>query len=441
MWYDLVVLGVLAFFTIRGAMKGVIWQVAGIAGIAICFLFADGISQTVGPLIAPHVKLQEPLNHWVILFGAYLILSLISFAIARSATKWVEKAEMKEYNQHLGGILGLLKGALLVMVATFLIVTVSPDARIALKDSKTGWACAQIMYHAHPILPPKLHDAVGDYIHALDDPDLEKKYAEFGHGHDHDHEHGGDAPLFQSDAPLENQGGGSAIPWGSGSPSSTAESNSLFSSLSALAVSKLEGAVQSALPEYQPQIRTQISNLVNQLTPEQQAQLESQITQTSEDQIATLLNRWLAAFPPQPTTPAPTPPSNSGSVAGSTTNPFDFVTNNQSSGQATTPVNNTTPTAPQQLAARRQELALKIAGRVTSLPAIQNDIAKQIDGMLIQARVPDGIAINILDDWYTDVSGGTDPVPATNRNTSPQQRILYHMQAAQAANPQTGGPL
>lgn len=444
MWYDVVVLVVLAFFTIRGAMKGVIWQIAGIAGIAICFLFADGISQFVGPLLAPHVQLQEPLNHWVILFVAYLVLSLISFAIARSATKWVEKAELKEFNQHLGGILGLAKGILLVTVFTFMIVTVSPDARTQLKDSKTGWACAHIMYHVHPILPPKLHDSVEQYIHVLDDPDLEQKYAEFGHSTDPNHVHGGDAPSFGSPPPVENQGGGSAAPWSGSNVSQppTNTNSSLSAQLSELAFQKIGQTIAIAAdPKDQSQIQTHVQQVLSQLTPQEKQQLESQITTATQQQMISLINNWLST-PAPPTAPAQpaAPPTRQGSGAvASPSDPFDFLNRGSNGATPASPASNsTTASSSQAMASKRHELAVKVAERATSLPAIRDSLAAQIETMLTSAQVPDGIAINILDDWYADLSGTPDPVPATNRATTPQQRILHHMQSQQAQSLQPG---
>ncbi|MBA4182355.1 MAG: hypothetical protein C0506_17370, partial [Anaerolinea sp.] len=75
MWFDVVVLVVLAFFGLRGAVKGVIFQLASIAGIALCLACAGTSAKFVGP----HINLQPPLNQWVILFGTYLVCTFVAF--------------------------------------------------------------------------------------------------------------------------------------------------------------------------------------------------------------------------------------------------------------------------------------------------------------------------------------------------------------------------
>ena len=39
MWYDLLTLVILMYAMFRGAMKGVVWQLATIAALLMCFLF------------------------------------------------------------------------------------------------------------------------------------------------------------------------------------------------------------------------------------------------------------------------------------------------------------------------------------------------------------------------------------------------------------------
>jgi uncharacterized membrane protein required for colicin V production len=190
MWYDILAVAILAFTTIRGAMKGVIWQIAAIAGLVACFVFSESISAAAGP----YVKLEPPLNNWVVMIGAYLLFSFGSFSIARLLTEWLDKIHFGDFNRHLGAIFGFVKGALIVLVITFFSVTVSKSMHEVLKTSRTGHIAALVMYHLHPIMPEKLHDTLARYIniHTLDDPELQKKYAErkqhTGDGHDHEHE-------------------------------------------------------------------------------------------------------------------------------------------------------------------------------------------------------------------------------------------------------------
>jgi len=195
MWYDVVVLAILAFTTIRGAVKGVIWQFAAIAGLVLCVVFSSSISAIAGP----YVKLEPPLNHWVVMFASYVLFSFLAFGVARLLNDWIEKQKFGEYNKHLGAILGFVKGVVICLVLTFFIVTVSADAREMLKHSRSGKAAAIIMDRLHPLMPEKLHDALGKYIHQLDSPELDLQHAD----HDHDHSTAGGGDILPSDANFE----------------------------------------------------------------------------------------------------------------------------------------------------------------------------------------------------------------------------------------------
>ena len=184
--FDLLVLAVLLFCTIRGAMKGVVWQLASIGALVACFMFSEQLSAK----IAPHIAVKEPLNRWIAMFALYMAFSLVSFAIARALHDWIEKAKFKEYDRHLGAIFGLTKGIVFSLVLTFFIVTLSDSARGQILNSRSGNAAAIIMDRLHAVMPHELHAVLEPYIHRLDKDGLDLKA--HGDGHDHKSEHSND---------------------------------------------------------------------------------------------------------------------------------------------------------------------------------------------------------------------------------------------------------
>ena len=106
MWYDVLVLAILIFFTVRGAAKGMVWQLAGIVGIVACFIFADAISAFAGP----YVQLEPPLNTWVILFGAYIVFTFLAFLLAGRIEEYLTRVKLKEFDKHLGAVFGFTNG-------------------------------------------------------------------------------------------------------------------------------------------------------------------------------------------------------------------------------------------------------------------------------------------------------------------------------------------
>ena len=70
MWYDLLTLGILMYAMFRGATKGIVWQLATIAALLMCFFFSGSLSH----VIAPFIRVEEPLNKWIAMLVLYLVL-------------------------------------------------------------------------------------------------------------------------------------------------------------------------------------------------------------------------------------------------------------------------------------------------------------------------------------------------------------------------------
>lgn len=188
--WDLIVLGIIVFCTIRGAMKGLVWQLATIAAIVLCFFFAE----TGSLALAPMIGLKEPLNRWVAMFLLYVILAFISFAIALSMKKTIDEAQFTEYDKHMGAVVGLIKGITFALVLTFFSVTLSESAREHVMHTRSGEYAAIVMDRLHPVMPKELHDVLAPYIHQLDREGLDLHYADHDHDHGdgHGHDHAGE---------------------------------------------------------------------------------------------------------------------------------------------------------------------------------------------------------------------------------------------------------
>jgi uncharacterized membrane protein required for colicin V production len=178
--WDLVVLAVIGFCTVRGAMKGMVWQLATIAAIVLCFFFAE----TGSLMLAPMIGLKEPLNRWVAMFVLYVLCAFVSFALARSMKTAIDEAKFSEYDKHMGAVLGLVKGFAIALVLTFFVVTLSETAREHVLHTRAGKYSAIAMDRLHPVMPKELHDVLEPYIHQLDRDGLDLKYAD---RHEHDH--------------------------------------------------------------------------------------------------------------------------------------------------------------------------------------------------------------------------------------------------------------
>ena len=173
MWYDYLVLAILAYTTIRGAMKGIVWQLAAIGALIACFAFAEPLSLSV----APYISVDPPLNRWIAMLAIYLVFGFVTFAIARRLRSLIEKFRFVEYDRHMGAIFGFVKGVVICLVLTFFVVTLSASMRKDVLGSYSGHVAALIMDRLHPVMPKELHDVLEPYIHQLDRPGIDLQHA------------------------------------------------------------------------------------------------------------------------------------------------------------------------------------------------------------------------------------------------------------------------
>ncbi len=237
MWFDFLVLAILLYSTIRGAMKGIVWQLAAIGALILCFAFAESFS--LG--IRPYLPIDPPLNRWVAMLICYLVFSFASFAIARKVRDWIEKAKFVEYDRHVGAIFGLVKGVIFSLVLTFFVVTLSTSARATVLNTYSGHAAAIIMDRLHPVMPSELHEVLEPYLQHLDHPDLNSRnqYEDIAHE--------------EEDGQSHQNGGGHGQP---GSESDSGES--LLQGLAEIFDAELRTMVVEALENTAPQDRPEL---------------------------------------------------------------------------------------------------------------------------------------------------------------------------------------
>jgi len=168
MWYDACMLAILAYTTIRGAAKGMAWQVAAIAALVLCFLFATPLSLVVAPMI----RLEPPLNRWVAMLAIYLAFSFGCFAAARMLRSWLEALKFEEYDRHLGALFGFVKGAMICLVITFFSVCLSETARATILETRTGRLSGQILDQLAVVMPAELDKVLAPYLRKFDDASM-----------------------------------------------------------------------------------------------------------------------------------------------------------------------------------------------------------------------------------------------------------------------------
>lgn len=168
MWLDGCAVLVIAVAAWKGAAKGAVWQLAVLGSIAACILLAGEAT----PHIEHEIPLEQPLRHWVAVVAVYAGISLVVFLLARTLRGWLEKVKFVEYDRHWGAILGALKGTIMVLVVTSLLLIMAPSTHAMIRESVTGALTNRAIQYAAPMLPEKLANALQNAMNSSDETEL-----------------------------------------------------------------------------------------------------------------------------------------------------------------------------------------------------------------------------------------------------------------------------
>lgn len=380
-WYDGVILALLVYSAWNGAQKGLVTQLAWIAALILCFKFADKLA----PVIAPHINVEQPLRHWIAMFVLYLGFSLGSFLVARIMNSWLEKAKFKDFDRHLGGMLGLLKGVIIALVATFFAVTLSESLKATVLQSQTGMAACYILDNVEPLTPEYFHDYLAKYREEL----APIHEGHLGHPTSFPDLMGTDATDSGFAGNAEGQGGGFNLPdlfngLGSGTSGSDDSQPDGIDSFGAANTPTFDQMLRKLPANVRDSVSRDLQNRWNTATPEQKRNLVSDLTDSFDMQIPSVLNQFLTS----------STPSNRGQVNGSGVSTFQ-----------------------------------------TQLDAIgdrygdRESIIRRT--MELLAGVPEKVQDAVVADWYADVTmQPSDPDTTTDSTTVLDRRILIQVDRA-----------
>jgi membrane protein required for colicin V production len=163
-YYDIAMLVVLVGSTLFGVWKGMAWQVASLASVAVSAAVAVHSSAA----IAPYFPGQEPWNRFLAMLVLYVVTAGAIWILFRLVSNVIDRVKLKEFDRQLGATFGLAKGALYCVVITFFMVTLSEPGRQLVLESRSGDLIARGIRNANPILPEDVRKYLGEYIDELD---------------------------------------------------------------------------------------------------------------------------------------------------------------------------------------------------------------------------------------------------------------------------------
>ncbi len=163
--YDLIMLVVLGFATILGAIKGFAWQMASLASIFVSYLVAVNFRFDVAKMI----QATPPWNMFLAMLILYVGTSFVIWVVFRLLSGLIDGVRLKEFDRHMGAAFGLAKGGLYCLLITMFAMTLlGPKQQEAICQSRSGYYIATALDNAGGVLPKELHDVVGPYLERLD---------------------------------------------------------------------------------------------------------------------------------------------------------------------------------------------------------------------------------------------------------------------------------
>ncbi|WP_397570564.1 CvpA family protein [Schlesneria sp. T3-172] len=161
--YDGVMALIVLFTTVHGFWKGATWQIAPIMSLVLGYMVAMPMSVTMA-----HYFGDPPQNRLFALVTIYIAVSMVVYLLVRSFREGIERAKLTELDRHLGALLGALKGVLLTLSITVILIIYSTVARDLILKSESSTIAAKIINAVYPILPKAMHQILRPYLRQLD---------------------------------------------------------------------------------------------------------------------------------------------------------------------------------------------------------------------------------------------------------------------------------
>lgn len=124
---DIVLVLILAFFTIRGFFRGLLMELATIAGLLLGFWLANSQADLLLPLVSR--AMNDPstayLTAYLLTLLAVMIVVWLLVHLMRSALK---ASKLSGMDHLFGGVFGFIKGGLLGAILLMVLVVNSPGA-------------------------------------------------------------------------------------------------------------------------------------------------------------------------------------------------------------------------------------------------------------------------------------------------------------------------
>jgi membrane protein required for colicin V production len=155
-WVDIVLLAVFGLSVLIGLWRGFVFEIVSLLGWVVAFIIAN----TLGPLLAqfiPFGDVGSPVRLWVAYILVFVLVLLTCTLLARMLRALVSATPLSFVDRLLGGLFGVVRGALILVVVGML-VSLSPYSTSATwKNSHGALWLGMALEGLKPVLPQSLN--------------------------------------------------------------------------------------------------------------------------------------------------------------------------------------------------------------------------------------------------------------------------------------------
>jgi membrane protein required for colicin V production len=164
--YDVLMLLVLFAATLFGFWKGLAWQIASIASLALSYFVALRFSEQLAPTFGD----SAPFNRFVAMLVIYIATALVIWTLFRFVSGMIDRVKLVSFDRQMGALVGLVKGVLFCVAITFFAVTLLPPSqKESILASRSGQYIVILLNKTDTIVPPEIHEVIGPYLHTLEE--------------------------------------------------------------------------------------------------------------------------------------------------------------------------------------------------------------------------------------------------------------------------------
>ena len=154
--YDAAMAAVLILGMVRGAWRGITWQLASIGSLGLGYLFAYPISAQIAPMLPGPPEATRAMA----MAAAYAVVSGGVFAAAWMVRGTIRRLRFEAYDRHLGMMLGGVEGVGVAILLTLLTVSIAPNTREPIFASPSGRVMGGVVSALGPILPGEVRKSL-----------------------------------------------------------------------------------------------------------------------------------------------------------------------------------------------------------------------------------------------------------------------------------------